>query len=187
MFVCEKSFPDPGYYKEVCMAATMGQKPVCPVDKNAKVIRLSAAYQSGMVPYGPPAMPGKKITMIQFISIGVVVVGICVFLILVFVGSESFGPGFEPWELVLVVLSLLGIIATLVLSFFAFTRVMRGDLAAQKHYGAWDSATAIYNRPQDNVIFDPQTNKVVSPQQLNTLIETVQQEQEQTQSAPAHR
>jgi hypothetical protein len=173
------------------MAATMGQKPVCPVDKNAKVIRLSAAYQAGMVPYGPPAMPGKKITMIQFISIGMVVVGLCVFLILVFVGSESFGPGFEPWELVLVILSLLGIIGTLVLSFFAFTRVMRGDLEAQKHYAAWDSATDIYNRlyycPQDNVIFDPQTSKVVSPQQLNSLIDTVQQEQEQTQSAPAHR
>jgi hypothetical protein len=173
------------------MAATMGQKPVCPVDKNSKVIRLSAAYQSGMVPYGPPAMPGKKITMIQFISIGVVIVGICVFLILVFVGSESFGTSFAPLELVLVILSLIGIITALVLSFFAFTRIMHGDLEAQKHYAAWDSATAIYNRlyycPQDNVIFDPQTNKVVSPQQLNTLIDTVQQEQEQTQSAPAHR
>lgn len=174
------------------MAANIDQKPTCPVDKNSKVIRLSAAYQSGLVPYGPPAMPGKKVTMIQFISVGMVVVGLCVFLILVFIGSESFGQGFEPWELVLVILALLGIIGTLVLSFFAFTRVMHGDLEAQKHYGAWDSATAIYNRlyycPQDNVIFDPQTNKVVTPQQLNSLIDTTeQQEQAQGQSALAHK
>ena len=173
------------------MAANIDQKPTCPVDKNAKVIRLSAAYQSGLVPYGPPAMPGKKVTMIQFITIGVVIVGLCVFLILVFVGSESFGAGFAVLELILVILALLGIIATLVLSFFAFTRITQGDLQAQKQYGAWDSATAIYNRlyycPQDNIIFDPQTNKVVSPQQLNSLIDTVQQEQAQTQSALAHK
>ncbi|HLI08484.1 MAG TPA: hypothetical protein VKV40_18120 [Ktedonobacteraceae bacterium] len=174
------------------MAANIGQKPVCPVDRNAKVIRLSAAYQSGLVPYGPPVMPGKKITMIQFISIGVVVVGLAVFLILVFIGSESFGPGFVPIELVLVILALLGIIGTLILSFFAFTRITRGDLEAQKEYGAWDSATAIYNRlyycPQDNIIFDPQTNKVVPPQQLNNLIESVQQQQhEQAQSTLAHK
>lgn len=174
------------------MAANLGQKPVCPVDKNAKVIRLSAAYQSGLVPYGPPAMPGKKVSMMRFISIGVVVVGICAFCILVFVGSESFGSGFVPVELALVIVALLGIVGTLILSFLAFTRVTQGDLAAQKEYGAWDSATAIYNRlyycPQDNVIFDPQTNKVVSPQQLNSLIESVQQQQqEQTQSALAHK
>jgi hypothetical protein len=174
------------------MAANIGQKPVCPVDKNGKVIRLSAAYQSGLVPYGPPVMPGKKVSMMAFISIGVVVVGIAVFLILVFVGSESFGSGFVLLELVLVILALLGIIATLILSFIAFTRVTHGDLEAQKEYGAWDSATAIYNRlyycPQDNIIFDPQTNKVVPPQQLNNLIESVQKEQQQqVQSALAHK
>ena len=175
------------------MASTADQNVPCPVCKGKnRAIRLSAAYQSGLVPYAPPSMPGKKVGMMSLMTTGMFVVGICIFLILVFVGSESFGFGFSGLELALVVITLLGIITALVLSFMAFTRVMQGDLEASKHYSAWDRAMAIYNRlyycPQDNVIYDPQTGKTVTAQQLNSLLETEeQQEHTQAQSALAHK
>jgi hypothetical protein len=173
------------------MATTADQNNPCPVCKGKnRAVRLSAAYQSGLVPYGPPPMPGKKVGMMSLLTIGMVVVGICVFLIIVFVGSESFGFGIAPLEVVLVAVTLIGIITALVLSFMAFTRVMQGDLEAQKHYPAWDRALAIYNHlyycPQDNVVYDPQTGKAVTAQQLNSLLETEEQ-QEQVQSALAHK
>lgn len=172
------------------MATTADQNNPCPVCKGKnRAVRLAAAYQSGQVPYGPPAMPGKQVGMMSLLTIGMVVVGICVFLIIVFVGSESFGFGIAPLEVVLVAVTLIGIVTALALSFLAFNRVMQGDLEAQKHYSAWDRALAVYNRlyfcPQDNVVYDPQTGKAVSPQQLGSLLETEEQ-QEQVQSALAH-
>ena len=175
------------------MASTANQNFPCPACKGKnKAVRLSAAYQAGQVSYAPPAMPGKHVGMMSLLTIGMVVVGICVFLIIVFVGSESFGFGIAPLEVALVVVTLLGIITALVLSFMAFTRVMQGDLEAQKHYSAWDRATATYNRlyycPQDNTVYDPQTGKTVPAQQLNSLLEAEeQQEQGQAQSALAHK
>ena len=174
------------------MASTTDQNIPCPVCKGKnRAVKLSAAFQAGQVPYGPPAMPGKQIGMMSLLTIGMVVVGICVFMIIVFVGSESFGFGIAPLEVVLVVVTLLGILTALGLSFMAFNRVMQGDLEASKHYSAWDRALAIYNRlyfcPQDNVVYDPQTGKAVSAQQLSSLLETEeQQELTQAPSALAH-
>ena len=175
------------------MASTADQNMPCPVCKGQnKAVRLSAAYQAGKVPYAPPPMPGKQIGMMSMLTIGMFVVGICVFLIIVFIGSESFGFGFSGLELALVVITLIGIVTALVISYMAFTRISRGDLEAQKHYAAWDRAMAIYNRlyycPQDNVVFDPQTGQAVTQQQLGSLLETEeQQEQAQTQAQLAHK
>lgn len=175
------------------MASTADQNLPCPVCKGQnRAVRLSAAYQAGKVPYAPPPMPGKQISMMSTMAIGMFVVGICIFCIIVFVGSESFGFGFSVLELALVVITLIGIVVALALYYMAFTRISHGDLEAQKHYAAWDRAMAIYNRlyycPQDNVVFDPQTGKAVTQQQLSSLLETEeQQEQAQAQTQLAHK
>ena len=175
------------------MASTADQNLPCPVCKGQnRAVRLSAAYQAGRVPYAPPPMPGKQVGMMSLVTTGMVIVGIGIFLIIVFIGSEAFGFGFSFLELALVVITLIGIVVALALSYLAFTRVSHGDLEAQKHYGAWDRAMAIYNRlyycPQDNVVFDPQTGKAVTPQQLSSLLETEeQQEQAQAQTQLAHK
>jgi hypothetical protein len=161
------------------------QKPVCPVCHQAdKVKSLQAVYNEGLERFAPPPMPGKTVSMVRYMVVSMLIVGVCIFFILVLVGSESFGPSSFSWgELALVLLTLICIVTALILSYVAFTKVVRGDMEAQQRYAAWDRAMQNWNRlrycARDDVVFDPQTGKTVSTETLTSLLSTDVREEEQ--------
>jgi hypothetical protein len=157
------------------------QQPLCPVcHRGDKVKSLEAAYNSGIERFAPPPMPTRTVGMMKLLSVGMVIVGLCVFFIIVLVGSESFGQAFSVPELLLVSVTLICIVAALILSFIAFTRVQQGDREAEKQYPLWDKALANWGRlrycSRDDIVFDPETNKVITEEQLNHLISTSMQQ-----------
>lgn len=167
------------------------QQPLCPVCHRAdKVKSLEAAYNSGIERFAPPPMPTRTVSMIKFLSVGMVIVGICIFFIIVLIGSESFGQDFSIGELVLVLITLFCIVLALVLSFIAFTRVQQGDREAEKQYPFWDKALANWGRlrycSRDDIVFDPETNKAVTEEQLNKLISTNMQQIEEQPGTLVH-
>lgn len=171
------------------MVSAEAQKPLCPVcHKSDKVKSLEAVYNEGMERFAPPPMPGKTISMLRYMFFNVLIVSICIFFILVLVGSESFGQGFSWGELGLVVLTILCIVAALALSYVAFTKIVHGDMEAQKHYPQWDRAMENWNRlrycSRDDVVFDPKTGTTVSEQALASLLSTeVEKEKQVSQSS----
>jgi hypothetical protein len=157
------------------------QQPLCPVcHRGDKVKSLEGAYNSGIERFAPPPMPTRTVGMMKLLSVGMVIVGLCVFFILVLIGSESFGPNFSVPELILVALTLICIVAALALSFVAFTRVQQGDREAEKQYPLWDKALANWGRlrycSRDDIVFDPESNKTITEEQLNSLISTSMQQ-----------
>jgi hypothetical protein len=157
------------------------QQPLCPVcHRGDKVKSLEAAYNSGIERFAPPPMPTRTVGMMKLLSVGMVIVGLCIFLIIVLVGSESFGQAFSIPELILVSVTLLCIVLALVLSFIAFTKVQQGDREAEKLYPLWDKALANWGRlrycSRDDIVFDPETNKAITEEQLNHLISTNMQQ-----------
>ena len=166
------------------MVSAEAQKPLCPVCHQAdKVKTLQAAYNEGLERFAPPPMPGKTVSMVRYMVVSMLIIGICIFFILVLVGSESFGPTFSWAELALVLLTLTAIVTGLILSYVAFTKVVNGDMEAQKRYAAWDHAMQNWNRlrycARDDVVFDPQTGKTVSQETLSSLLSTEVKEEEQ--------
>jgi hypothetical protein len=157
------------------MVSAEAQKPVCPVCKQSdKVKKLQTVYNEGMSRFAPPPMPGKTVSILRIMVFNMVLVGIFVFLILVLVGSESFGQVHPYIEITLVVLALAAIVLALILSYMAFTKVVRGDEEATERYSAWDRAMANWNRlyycTRDDVVFDPQTGKVVPEEALRDML-----------------
>src|SRR2546422_5036089 len=115
------------------MVSAEGQKPVCPVCHRADQVKnLQAAYDSGIQRFAPPPLPVKRVSMMRNMTIGMFVVGICIFFIIILVGSESFGQDFSVPELLLVLVTLVGIITALVLSFLAFQHLVRSDMESQQ-------------------------------------------------------
>ena len=167
------------------MVSAEVQKPTCPVCHKAdKVKKLQAAYNEGIERFAPPPLPGKTVSMLRYMFFSMLIVGICIFFILVFVGSESFGQVlFSIPELLLVLVSLGCIVAALVLSFVAFTKIVQGDREAQKHYPEWDRAMERWNNlrycSRDDVVFDPQTGKTLSEQALASLLSTTVEQEKQ--------
>ncbi|GCE10242.1 hypothetical protein [Tengunoibacter tsumagoiensis] len=157
------------------MASAENAKPTCPVCHQAdKVKTTQAAYNSGVTRCAPPDMPTKQVTMTSYISACMVLVGICVFLIIVFIGGlENNFP--QPAMLALVITTIVCIITSLAVSYYAFQRVVRGDNEVSAYYPAWDKAMATWKNwyycSRDEVVFDPQTNKVVSSDQLTKVRE----------------
>ncbi len=163
----------------------------CPVCRQAdKVMSLQSAYNGGIQRFAPPPMPTKTVSMMRILSFGMLIVGLCVFLIIVLVGSESFGYSFSIPELILVSVTLICIVLALALSYYAFTRVQRGDLEAQKQYPLWDKALANWGRlrycSRDDIVFDPETNKTITEEQLNKLTSTNLQQVEEQSSSLVH-
>jgi len=110
--------------------------------------------------------------MLKYILFSTIIVGICVFLIIVLIGGmESefniYGMG------ILVTITLVCIITALALSYMAFQRVVKGDEEATTLYPAWDRAMNVwhgfYYCSRDQVVFDPQSKRIVSDDQLNSL------------------
>lgn len=172
------------------MESAEAQKPTCPVCHQAdKVKTLQAVYNEGLERFAPPPMPGKTVSMVRYMVVSMLIIGICIFFIIVLVGSESFGPAFSWAELALVLLTLTCIVTALILSYVAFTKVVHGDMEAQKRYAAWDSAMQNWNRlrycARDDVVFDPQTGKTVSQETLSSLLSTDVKEEEQVAQSSA--
>ena len=170
------------------MVTRESQLPLCPVCHKAdKVKKLETAYNEGLERFAPPPMPGKTVSVLRYMVISMILVGLFIFFILVLVGSESFGQGFSFVELVLVLGATASIIAALVLSYIAFTKVVRGDQDASKHYAEWDLAMERYKRllycSRDNVIFDPQTQRIVSEEELASLMSTEAKNQQASQQS----
>ena len=173
------------------MESAEAQKPVCPVCHQAdKVKSLEAAYNEGLERFAPPPLPGKTVSILRYMVFSMLIVGVCIFFILVLVGSESFGQQAFSWgELALVLLTLICIVTALILSYVAFTKVVRGDMEAQKRYAAWDRAMQNWNRlrycSRDDVVFDPQTGETIAPETLASLLSTEVKEEEQVAQSSA--
>ena len=170
------------------MVTRESQLPLCPVCHKAdKVKKLEAAYNEGLERFAPPPLPGKTVSVVRYMVFSMLLVGIFIFFILVLVGSESFGQGFSFVELALVVGATASIVAALVLSIVAFTKVGRGDQEASKHYADWDLAMERYGRlrycSRDNVVFDPQTQRIVSEEELASLMSTEAKNQQASQQS----
>ena len=141
-------------------------------------------------------MPVAKVPMMKYIVVGFALVTVGVFFILVWSGVGGYGSWPFPVQVVLIVLTLAGIVAALILSLIAFLRVVKGDLQSQKYLPAWDQAMENWRRlyycKRDDVVFDPQTNKTLSDAAVRSLLSVntiadvaTQPPQAQTQSAPA--
>jgi hypothetical protein len=167
------------------------QKPACPVCRQSdKVTTLQAVFNQGVERFAPPPVPTPRISIFRIMVFNMLIVGLCIFFILVLVGSESFGYGFSIGELVLVILTLACIVTALVLSYLAFTKVVKGDREVEKLYPGYDRAMAEYNRlrycSRDDVIFDPQNGKIITEEALAAMIHAeVQQEQHPDQASLA--
>lgn len=82
------------------MVTRESQLPLCPVCHKAdKVKKLEAAYNEGLERFAPPPMPGKTVSVVRYMASSMILVGFFIFFILVLVGSESFGQGFNFVEL----------------------------------------------------------------------------------------
>src|SRR5439155_11363960 len=91
-------FINPSNSEEVTfMATAASQKPLCPVCHQADQVKTTqAAYDSGVAKCAPPDMPTRRVSMLRYIAISAVLVGVCIFLIIVLVGSESLGADRLP-------------------------------------------------------------------------------------------
>ncbi len=154
------------------MASAEGQKPTCPVCKQADQVKtMREAYEAGVARCAPPDMPTKTVSMSRTIFFCTVLVGICVFSIVVLIGSEA-NVGFLV-DSILVGITLISIITALVLSYTAFNRVVKGDAEATERFPEWDRATAVwkslYYCSRDNLVFDPNTDRVLPEEELAEL------------------
>jgi hypothetical protein len=133
---------------------------------------MQAAYTTGVARTAPPDMPTRNISMMKYITACVFIVGICVFLIITLIGGLENGFP-QTFQLILVVITLICIVTVLVVSYYAFQRVVRGDAETTRLLPAWDRATArwrtLYYCSRDDVVFDPATNKVMSDEELDQI------------------
>jgi hypothetical protein len=118
-----------------------------------------------------------------------ILVGIFVFLVIVFIGGlENNMPGYFMWPLV--VLTILSIIIALVVSYMAFQRVVRGDNEASLHFPAYDQAmntwSHLYYCSRDKVVFDPEARKALSKEQITQLRTFTPKSQDRHSIAVSH-
>jgi hypothetical protein len=136
---------------------------------------MQAAYESGVEEAAPPPMPGKTVYMMPYIIGGSFVIGLVAFFVILLFGSvgDEMSVALQ-WGLT--ALALAGIVAVLVVSYFAFQRIVKSDAEASEHYPAWDRAMSSWGSlaycANDNIIFDPKTGQKVSDRQLEALRST---------------
>ena len=171
------------------MASEESQVPTCPVcHQSDQVKTMQAAFDSGVERAAPPDMPTRNVSMIRYILSGSFAIGICIFLIIVLVGSEA-NIGVVV-QAVLVGITFICIVVTLVISYMAFQRVVRGDAEATVEFPAWDRAMnrwrSLYYCARNDVVFDPATNEVISNEDLARL-RTLNETQAEVESSPIAR
>jgi hypothetical protein len=157
------------------------QKPACPVcQQSDKVTTLQAAFNTGLERFAPPPVPTPRVSIFRTMAFNMFIVGLCIFFVIVLIGSESFGYGFNAGELGLVLLTLACIVTALVLSYIAFTKVVKGDQEVQKLYPGYDRAMEEYNRlrycSRDDVIFEPASGKTITQEALTAMIHVQMQQ-----------
>lgn len=155
------------------MASVQGQKPTCPVCNQVdKVKTMQAAYDAGVEACAPPEVPAKNVSMSRTIISCIVLVGICIFFVIVLIGGMEANLD-ATFMLVLVALTLCAIILALVFSFLAFQRIVKGDNEANLRLPAWESAMQewqhLYYCARDKAVFDPRKDKAVSATELASL------------------
>ncbi len=144
------------------MASSQKVLSPCPVcQQTDQVLPLQVAYETGAEQrFAPPPMPVAKVGMMKSIVVGFGLVFIGSFIILTFATVGGYGNWPQPVQIVLVVLVIAGIVTTLILSFLAFQRVVRGDNQSLQYLPAWDEAMEkwrdLYYCRRDDVVFDPQ-------------------------------
>jgi hypothetical protein len=171
------------------MASDGNQLPTCPVcNQSDQVKTMEAAFESGVTRAAPPDMPTRNVSMMKYILSGGVAIGICIFLIIVLVGSEANVN--IVVQVVLVSLTFVCIVTTLVISYMAFQRVVKGDAEATVEFPAWDRAMNTWKSldycSRDNLVFNPATNEVLSEEKL-ALLRTLDEKQAAVESAPIAR
>ena len=172
------------------MLTTPMQKVLCPVCHQADMVKkVPAAYESGVTRLAPPTLPVAHVGMIQYVIVCFALVSVGVFFILVLSGTNGYGSWPTYVQVIQAVLTILAICAALALSFIALLRVVRGDMQSQKLLPAYDGALENWRRlyycKRDDIVFDPQTNKVVSDASFRSLtsVEENLHHMEQTQQA----
>ena len=152
------------------MVSSRKQLSPCPVcSRTDQVKKMQTAYNTHEVSYAPPPMPESHASMMKYIGVGMVLVGVGAFLTLVLLASNGLDflpPNVAPVVAVIqAVITIAFIIAALTLSFMAIRNIGRGDEEARQRYPLWDQAMANWDRllycSRDKVVFDPQTKKVV--------------------------
>lgn len=165
------------------MVSSRRQLAPCPVCSKADQVRkMQTAYEAGELHIAPPPMPESHVSMMKYVGVGMVLVGVAAFLVIVMLSSGDFS-----W--LQMILSLVCIVAALVLSFIAIRQIGRGDEEARRHYPAWDQAMANWSRllycSRDQVVFDPQSRKVLSDEAVRSLLDMDRLEGESAQAQVA--
>ncbi|QBD81062.1 hypothetical protein EPA93_35865 [Ktedonosporobacter rubrisoli] len=165
------------------MASAESQKPSCPICKQSDQVKTTqSAFSAGVARCAPPDMPTKQVHMMSYITVGMVMVGICIFFVIILIGTEA-NLGIVV-DGIIVSITLICTVAALVLSYIAFQRVVKGDNEASLRYPAWDRAMetwrSLYYCSRDDAVFNPKSNKVLSNEQLLAL-----RSSEDEQLAPA--
>jgi hypothetical protein len=151
------------------MVSSRRQLSPCPVcNRTDQVKKMQAAYNAGEHRFAPPPMPESHISMMKYVAIGMVLVGVGAFLVFVVLSSDEFS-----WPQMIITLAF--IVAALVLSFLAIRRIGQGDEEARRRYPIWDEAMANWNRllycSRDKVVFDPQINKALPDSAVKALLD----------------
>jgi len=161
------------------MVASRRQLPPCPVcNRSDQVKKTQMAYEAGELHIAPPPMPESHVSMMKYVSVGMILVGVAAFLVIVMLSSDEFS-----W--LQMILSLLCIVIALVLSFVAIRQIGQGDEEARRRYPIWDQAMANWNRllycSRDKVVFDPQSKKALPDETVRSLLDMDRLEGESVQ------
>ena len=148
----------------------------CPVcQQTDQVMPLQVAYETGAEQrFAPPPMPVSKVGMMKFVIVGFGLIFVGSFIILTFATVGGYGSWPQPVQIALVVVVIAGIVTTLILSFLAFQRVVKGDNQSLQYLPAWDEAMESWRNlsycRRDDVVFDPQTNKAISDAEVKSML-----------------
>lgn len=168
------------------MVSSRRQLSPCPVCNRADQVRkMQAAYEAGELHIAPPPMPESHASMMKYVGVGMILVGVAVFFVIIMLSSDGFS-----WLQMAITLAC--IVAALILSFLAIRRLGQGDEEARQRYPIWDQAMANWTRlrfcARDKVIFDPQSKKLLPESAVKALIDMDQLEVQtaQRQMAVSH-
>lgn len=159
------------------------QLPTCPVCHRADQVQtVQTAYQQGMLQLQPPPSTRRSVGIWAWVIAGAVVI-VCAaiqFFLFVQVGGPR---GFQNWPIalqvaeVVVAATLLAILTSL--SLLAFGRLVNTKKETVWRYptdeGAGDTLRQFYHCGRDNVVFDANQKKVLSPAELHTLLQEAAQ------------
>jgi hypothetical protein len=172
------------------MASAESPKPGCPVCHQADQVKtMQAAYATGVARCAPPDMPTRNISMSKYLVVCGIFLGLCLFLVITLVGGLENKLSVYV-QIPLLIATLLFLLIALGTSYYAFQRVVRGDEEITLLYPAWDKATATWNSlfycKRDDVVFDPQAEKLISNDELLTIRTSATHDLKNTLQQPTH-